>query len=155
MVSKAVANFWQDFLASQGLSAGELQYEEAWAFGNSPEMADELSALVLAGTKTGTSSAQQIYQQLGEPLPAVDAYSILLDGQNQPVCVVKTNSVTVLPFLAVDETQALKEGEGELSLAYWRQVHQAFWEETLPYYGLTFSPEMSVVYEEFAVVYRA
>ncbi|EEJ5958670.1 ASCH domain-containing protein, partial [Salmonella enterica] len=42
---------------------------------------------------------------------------------------------------------AALEGEGDLSLAYWQAAHRAFFERE----G-NWSPEMELVYEEFAVL---
>ena len=48
---------------------------------------------------------------------------------------------------------AYKEGEGDKSLTYWRQVHEACFAEWLKEVGLTFTPESKVVLEEFRKVY--
>ena len=48
---------------------------------------------------------------------------------------------------------AFKEGEGDRSLEYWREVHKKFFRECLEEYGLEFSENMKVVCEEFEVVY--
>ena len=48
---------------------------------------------------------------------------------------------------------AFKEGEGDKSLAYWRQVHEEFFTEWMSEAGLTFTPDSKVVLEEFRKVY--
>lgn len=48
---------------------------------------------------------------------------------------------------------ASKEGEGDKSLAYWRQVHEKIFTQWLAEAGLEFSPESLVVLEAFKVVY--
>ena len=58
-----------------------------------------------------------------------------------------------LPFRDVSEDHAYKEGEGDRSLAYWRQVHEELFTKWLAEIGLSFSPESKVVLEEFQVVY--
>lgn len=50
-------------------------------------------------------------------------------------------------FDEVDETLARKEGEGDLSLNYWRTAHQEFFER----YGV-FDPQMGLLFTEFRVV---
>lgn len=154
MVSKQVQLYWQAFLTTQTRLKEVPELEEAWAFGDSPAMADELLDLVLSGQKTATSSAHAVYLKTKEALPKVDGYSIILDGRGEARCVVKTTRVSVLPFLDVSECDAAKEGEGDLSLAYWREEHETFWRTNLADYGLTFSQEMLVVFEEFQVVYH-
>ena len=48
---------------------------------------------------------------------------------------------------------AYKEGEGDKSLAYWRQVHEDFFKDCFGEAGLTFTPDSKVVLEEFRKVY--
>jgi uncharacterized protein YhfF len=62
----AVAAFWADARAALGLSG---TVPEAWSFGGTPEQADALLALVLAGTKTATAGALWDYEVNEEPLP--------------------------------------------------------------------------------------
>lgn len=142
--------FWQAFLADSGIN-NEKTYE-AWAFGDSPEMADELLGLVLEGTKTGTTSALAAYEYEQEPLPLVGSYSICLDGKGIPRCVIQTVAIKTVPFKEITAADAYKEGEGDRSLAYWRKVHQDFWERELVAYDMPFSDELLVLYEEFKVI---
>ena len=124
---------------------------DAWAFGAS---ADELADLVLCGEKTATSSAYELYKLENEPLPQAGSFDVILDSQDRAVCIVEITKVSVLPFNQVSADHAFKEGEGDKSLAYWQQVHQAFFTECLEEAGLEFSQEMGVVLEEFRKVYR-
>ena len=125
---------------------------EAWSFGGDP---DGLAALVLAGKKTATASAFPLYEAEGEPLPRAGEYSVILDSRDQALCVIRTTRVFVVPFRDVDRRQAWKEGEGDRSPEYWRQVHRDFFTRELAEAGLPFSEDMPVVCEEFELVYRA
>ena len=124
---------------------------EAWAFGADP---DGLAALVLRGEKTATSSAYDLYQLEGEPLPQAGLYDVLLNAREEAVCVLRTTRVYVTAFDAVTPDHARREGEGDKSLAYWRQVHEAFFSDCLREAGLPFGPETRVVCEEFEVAFR-
>lgn len=121
---------------------------EAWGFGATPQQADELLALVISGVKVGTASALWDYEQAGEPLPRVGELSILLDGADVPRAVIETVAVEVVPFDQVDEEHAFAEGEGDRTLAQWREVHERFWrlhsENPRGY-----EPDMPVVCERF------
>ena len=122
----------------------------AWAFGVEP---DQLADLVLKGEKTATASAYDLYQIDGEPIPQAGTFDVILDGQGQAVCIIKVTKVTVVPFNQVSADHAFKEGEGDKSLAYWRQVHEELFTEWMAEAGLAFSEEMGVVLEEFCKVY--
>ena len=123
---------------------------DAWAFGVD---ADFLADLVLKGEKTATASAYDLYALEDEPLPQEGTFDVILDSQDQAVCIVEITRVFVQPFNQVSEQHAYKEGEGDKSLAYWRQVHEDCFAEWLREAGLTFTPESKVVLEEFRKVY--
>jgi uncharacterized protein YhfF len=126
----------------------------AWSFGATPEQSDQLLALVLAGTKTATAGALWDYESDDEPLPEKGALSILLDGAGHPQALVEITDVRVLPFDEVDEEHARLEGEGDLSLAHWREVHEQFFIDVATH-ERGFDPSMPVVLERFRVVYQA
>ncbi len=116
-----------------------------WSFGDNPQMADELVQLVLSGKKTATCTA--LAWHLAEPLPPVGSLQVITDGQNVPACVIQNTAQFIIRFDEVDETLAKKEGEGDLSLAYWRTVHQEFFEK----FGV-FDDKMWLIFEEFTVI---
>ena len=139
---------WNRFAEESKLD--DCEYE-AWAFGVD---ADSLAHLVVTGTKTATASAYPLYELEKEPLPLAGAYSVILDAKDNAVCVIQTTKVTVVPFNEVTADHAYKEGEGNRSLDYWREVHESFFTECLREAGLKFTPDMKVVCEEFVVVYK-
>lgn len=125
---------------------------EAWAFGATAEHADELLALVLVGTKTATASSLWDFEATGEAVPREGEHSILLDGAGEPRAVIETTRVRICPFAEVDAHHAHAEGEGDRTLAYWREAHERFWRE----YSENprgFAPDMPVVCEAFVLVY--
>jgi uncharacterized protein YhfF len=145
-----VSEFWQECLAAlAGLPHAE---PEAWAFGASPPQADELLALVLAGKKTGTASSLRDYAIDGDPVPAVGDLSIVLDGRGAPRALIRTTVVDIVLFRDVAADHALAEGEGDLSLEWWRGAHARFWtEHSSDPRG--FEPDMPVVCERFELLH--
>ncbi|MEL7974255.1 ASCH domain-containing protein [Isoptericola sp. F-RaC21] len=127
----------------------------AWSFGDSPELADELLALVLDGVKTGTAAAVWEYEAADEPLPRKGDLSIVLDGAGVPRVLIRTTQVETVPFAEVTAEHAAAEGEGDRSLADWREGHERYWRRTLAQIGREFDPTMPVVCERFKVLYRA
>lgn len=123
---------------------------DAWAYGDAP---DELARLTLAGKKRATASAFPLYQAEGEALPCAGEYSIILDSRGDAVCIVRTTRVSIVPFCSVSADFAAMEGEGDLSLRWWRQVHESYFTRVMKEAGLTFTQAMPVVCEEFEVVY--
>ena len=123
-------------------------------FGDSPELAATLCRLILAGTKTATCSSLWAWQHEGEALPLEGDCKIVCDAENQPQCIIRIDRVYQQAYSQVPSEFAWAEGEGDRSLAYWRQEHQRFFARTLPAIGRQFDPEMPLVCEHFSVIFR-
>jgi len=124
----------------------------AWSFGATPEQSTELAELVVDGVKTATASAAEDYSAEGETLPEPGLLGIVLDGDGHPRALVATTEVSVVAFDEVGEDHALAEGEGDRTLASWREGHERFFGEHDPH-GRGFRPDMPVVLERFEVLY--
>ena len=119
---------------------------DAWQMGDSPQLANELADLIKKGIKTASCGSFASYQQ-EESAPRIGSYNIILDGQNVPVCVIRLISMQLVRFCDVTEAFARKEGEGDLSLEYWKKEHQRFFSSEGH-----FSEDMELIAEEFEVV---
>lgn len=97
-------------------------YQDAvtFQFGDSPELADELLALVLSGAKTATCGALRDFNEK-EPVPEPGRRDVVLDGRGRPACAIETISIVIQRFDEVDEAFALAEGEGPYDA--WRSGH--------------------------------
>lgn len=124
----------------------------AWAFGATPEQADELLALVLDGTKTATASALWDYEAEGEDLPTEGSLGIVVDSSGIPRALVVTSRVRTVPFDEVDEAHAHAEGEGDRTLDHWRRVHEDFFTQHASH-DRGFARDMPVVLEELRVLH--
>lgn len=122
----------------------------AWQFGSKP---NELAELVLLGIKTATASAFPLYEIDGEALPKVGDYGVFLDSNDEAMGIVRTSKVYFAPFMEVSAEHAFKEGEGDRSLAAWREIHQRVFTKWLLEYDLDFDENILVVCEEFHLVY--
>ncbi|MBS3183297.1 ASCH domain-containing protein [Leucobacter manosquensis] len=149
-VDAAVVRFWEERRAED--PALPEDFPEVWAFGAIPEHADQLLELVLAGTKTGTASSLWDYEASGDPVPAVGDFSIILDGSGAPRAVLETTRIETVPFCDVTAEHARSEGEGDRTLADWRDTHERYWRR----YSENergFEPDMPVICERFSVRY--
>jgi uncharacterized protein YhfF len=147
--------YWQGYLAT--LPADSPIHDEEYmaeGWGDSPRLADELGALIVAGTKTATCSALWEYETESEPVPESGVKIIVLDGNGDPLCIVETTEVEVRSYGEVDAQFAYEEGEGDRSLEYWRDAHWTFFSRTLPEIGREPTMDMPLVCERFRVIYR-
>jgi uncharacterized protein YhfF len=150
-----IQKYWQDFLSTLPADSpyrSKSYISEGW--GDSPQMADELGALIAAGVKTATCSALWEWEEEGESPPEVGTVTVVIDGSDRPLCIVETVEVTIRRYNEVDEDFAREEGEGDLSLQYWREAHRRFFSRYLPKIGREFSEDMPLVCERFRLVYR-
>ncbi|MBA2712697.1 MAG: ASCH domain-containing protein [Rubrobacteraceae bacterium] len=155
MEEKRNGAYWHSYLNTLPADSpvrNEEYVAEAW--GDSPRLADELGALIVAGTKTATCSALWEYEAEREPLPKVGLKTIVLDGDGDPLCIVETTEVEVRPYYEVDAGFAFEEGEGDRSLDDWRDAHWRFFSRTLPGIGKEPNMDMPLVCERFRVIYR-
>jgi uncharacterized protein YhfF len=117
---------------------------EQFSFGDSPELADELAELVLAGTKRATCWAAS-----DGPKTRVGEQWVVLDGSGVPIAVIETIELTQRCFDQVDAAFAFEEGEGDRTLASWRRAHRN-------YFGRqgTFASNMLLYCERFRLLAR-
>ncbi|MCW5657855.1 MAG: ASCH domain-containing protein [Burkholderiaceae bacterium] len=130
------------------------RFYEAFAFGDSERMADELAQLVLAGTKRATASLAWTYEVEHKPRPQAGDLSIVTLASGRPVCIIETTAVDVVPFDEVTEDFAATEGEDDGTLASWRRGHAAFFARDCARIGREPHPRMEVLCERFRVVYQ-
>ena len=117
-----------------------------FSFGDSPAMADELLALVLAGTKTATCGALTSFGP-SEPMPEAGRRDLVLDGSGNPAAIIETQTVKICRFDEVDADFARDEGEGDGTLEFWRDAHRAYFERNGGW-----SASMMVVCERFRLI---
>ncbi len=139
------AGFWRSFVDATGIDGPYT----AFGFGSDPEMADELGLLVRDGPKRATTSLLSEYEDDEEPIPSVGDLSVVLDDRDDPLCVIRTTKVEVRPLGLVDEAFAWVEGEGDRSLAYWREAHIRFFANE----GRPVDDDTPVVLETFEVLW--
>jgi len=86
------------------------------SFGDSPELSEELLALIRIGRKRGGASLLWAWEADGETLPCMGHREVVLDHRGEPVFVTRVTEVQVVPFDRVGADFAAREGEGE---AHW------------------------------------
>lgn len=138
--------YWQAFLQQHP----EAVLYETFQFAGGGTIGDTLGALVVAGTKTATCSAYDLYEKEGDALPEVGHYSIVLNSREEVLALIQTTHVEIVPFNEVSEEFALAEGEGDYE--DWWEGHVRFFSQLLPQYDVPYREDMLVVCERFRVV---
>lgn len=150
-----VEAYWDKFLSTLPEdSPYQAKTFTAEGWGIDSGMADRLGTLIVNGTKTATCSALWEWEAEGEAVPEMGAVTIVLDGRGEPIGIVETNEVTIRKYNEVDADFARDEGEGDLSLRYWREAHRSVFSRTLPKISKEFSEDMPLVCERFRLIYK-
>jgi uncharacterized protein YhfF len=125
------------------MTAPDLTGLEHFAFGDSPQIADDLLGLVLAGVKTGTCWPASE----GLKGSAEGARYVVLDSTAQPRAIIESVRLEQRRFDEVDADFAHSEGEGDRSLATWREIHEACFTRQGAY-----APDMLLWCERFRLI---
>lgn len=152
-IPPSLQTFWNAFDAAT-VAADLTRFYEVCIFGDSEQLADELAALVLSGVKRATAGSVWSYEAEGKRLPAPGDLSIVTSWAGQPLCVIETSSVVVLPFNQVSAEFAAIEGEGDGSLEFWRKAHLDYFERECHAASKVFTEDMLISCEQFRVVYQ-
>lgn len=155
MTEEAIKAYWQRFLSTLPEdSPYRTRTYSPGGYGDNPQLANELIELVLLGKKTATCSSLWEKEAEGKPLPNVGDLWVELDGDGNPVCITETTEVTIRKYNEVDADFARAEGEGNLSLSYWREAHRNYFSRVLRKMGREFSEDIPLVCERFQLIYK-
>jgi uncharacterized protein YhfF len=121
-------------------------------YGDSPALSCDLIELIRQGRKRATSSLLWSYEHDGEPLVSAGMHELVVAWDGIPELLTKIVQVDIRPFTQVSEVHAMLEGEGDLSLAYWRDVHWAFFTRECRRIARDPSPDMAIVCVQFELL---
>ena len=148
MLHPSISRLWDRYRATKVGAPSEPPLAEH--FCDNEVDANTCVDLVLAGVKRATASALASYHEDREPLPEPGKLLIVTNWAGEAKAIIRTHTVTVRRFGDVPATFAILEGEGDGTLAWWRDAHRAFWERTLP--GHTLDDDLLVICEEFELI---
>ena len=150
-LSLAVRSYWRDFCTATGIDA--TTPFRAWYFGDSAAMAHELVELVLHGPKRATAGLSEFNDQMPLVKPVAGGYSIVTELDGTPRGVIRTTGLEQRPFSEVDAAFAWDEGEGDRTLADWKDGHRRFFTGELARLNRGFDESMLVDLERFELLY--
>ncbi|MBA4549928.1 ASCH domain-containing protein [Thermoactinomyces intermedius] len=96
-------------------------------------------------------SALIFYELAKEPLPSTGDDSIIL-SKDEPVAIIQTIDVKIMPMNEVPEDFAIAEGEEDRTYQYWKETHEKFFQEELRKIGREFSEGLLLVCERFKLI---
>lgn len=155
--TSATRAFWQVACATTGIDPATTHHAGTFAEPRNPERTsflDELSRMATEGRKRGTAHMKLHFEHETIPMREPGDCWIVTTCAGEPLCVVRITAVAVTPFDQVGETFAASEGEGDLSVAHWRQAHLAYFQDQCAMWDEVWRDDMPIVCESFELAYR-
>lgn len=96
------------------------------AHGDSPILSASLLALTRCGRKRAGAGLRWAFEAEAAPLAVPGRIGLVVDRLNEAALVCRVTEVQVVPFNEASAEFAAIGGEGDGSLAHWRDAHWAF-----------------------------
>jgi uncharacterized protein YhfF len=141
-----------DILREDGFTLPATTARVGW-FGDGPELARTLGDLVRKGVKTASAGLLWEWETQGASLPRIGDVEIIIDWNSRPLAVIEMTEVRVLSFEQVDAAFAHDEGEGDRSLATWREKHWRYFTQRCACLNHAPTPTMPVVCQRFRLLH--
>lgn len=96
------------------------------SFAHPGPLRDALIADLLTGRKRATVSLFNDYPALRD-MPQPGELQVVLDSREEPVAILETTEVQVVPIGEIREEFVAADGASFASVAHWREVHEDLW----------------------------
>lgn len=131
------------------------QPTSAFHFCDNVEDANICADLVVAGQKRATASSLAELELAGLPLPAIGELSLITDGHGRARAIIRTTQVDIRRLGDVDADFAIAEGEGDLSMEWWRTAHDAYFNRVLAGSAYRVDDDLLIACEHFICLLTA
>lgn len=152
MENTTARNLWGDFL-DQHLEYAFAQEPRVICLSEDKLDTDRQLELILSGKKRAFSHSLLGMQYRNEKLPKIGDFTIITDNQGVAKCILRTVAVRLKPYFSIRESYAKIEGEGDLSLPYWKEMHWERITQELEEYQRVPRESMIIVCEYFDKVF--
>lgn len=149
-MNSSCRDMWREWLAfSDALKASDADFS-VWQYRNNID-ADTYSQLILSGEKRAASRSLWDLKLSDKSLPEAGKFNMVVDGQDDAQCIIRTTRVDVVPFHSITEEHIKLEGFDTIDK--WRTSFENYCKEAFKNASYSFSDDMPVVCARFAVVY--
>ena len=145
-------NYWDKF-QNQNPEYKTKNQPQSFYFGDNKKVADECAELVVEGVKKATSPSVWWFKKYGEKFPKPGDLAIVTNWEGEPKAIIETIKVELVKFKDITPEYASMEGEGDKSLKYWKEVHEAYYKREMEPCGDRFDENMIIVCEYFKTIY--
>lgn len=152
--SERIDAFWSACRAAYGI-AGEHAHIGPFSVPRHAPYQDMLLDLVRSGAKRATARLDMEFERWSIPRRAPGDHWVVLSAEGEPRFLIRVTDTAVIPFDEVPESFAAREGEGDGSLAYWREVHRDYFVLLCREWGVEWRENLPVFCEGFELVAAA
>lgn len=138
---------WQRY-RKQNPDAPQQPYE-SFHFCDNEEDADICADLVVRDIKRATAASVAELERAGIRQPVVGDVSVVTRWNGEAVAIIKTTHIEIRRLDDVDEAFAAREGEGDGTLKWWREMHEAYYNRALAGSGISVDGDLLIVCEHF------
>ena len=149
--------FWQQACEATGIDPATQHHAGTFAEPDGDgdaEFIGELARMARDGRKRGTAHMRLHFEHEGIRMREPGDCWIVTTTAGKPLCVVRITNVAITPFKDVGPEFAASEGEGDLSVAYWRDAHLGYFKRQCRQWGHEWQDDQPTVCENFELVYR-
>ena len=108
--------------------------------------------LILAHQKRGTAHMAMDFEINNIPRRVTGDYWVILDPSENPIGLVRVTDVYESTFLSVPVSFSVQEGEGDMSLRFWREAHRDYFVLQCEKIGIKWDESCVVVCESFELI---
>jgi len=153
MENASARNLWGDFLDAHLEFASHPAPEVIRLYDNQTD-ADAAVDLVCREIKRARTLSLKGLQLRQKALPKAGDFYVLVDWKGSARAILRSTSVKLIPFFAVREDHARLIGEGDRSLAHWKEHQWECLERELSALGAQPSQSMIMVFEAFELRFK-
>jgi len=147
-----VEALWKEF-SSKNSEIKTTDIPLSFYFCDNEKDANECAELVIKGIKQATATSLWWFKKNNKPLPKVGNQYIVTDWNGDSKAIIETSKIELTSFNEITPEFAKTEGEGDKSLKYWKEVHQAYYTREMKLYNEKFDENMIIVCEYFKTIY--
>lgn len=146
----SVLQIWNDYRAAN--PAAPVDVPLSFHFCDNESDADLCAELVAAKRKRATAISLAELELAGDLIPCPGDYAIVTTWAGQAKALIRTVSVEIRRFSEVDAAFAKDEGEGDLTLEWWRTAHEAYYRRVLAGSPYIVNGDLEIACERFELL---
>jgi uncharacterized protein YhfF len=155
--SEAVKAFWRACKDEHGITVDEFHARSLAdpvilePGGQALDLSDH-PRLMRAEKKNGTAHMVMDFERNNIPRRHPGDYWVILSPEAEPLILVRVTRVEEVAFKDVSQAWAEVEGEGDISLRWWREAHLAYFCRQCELWGVAWTEDHPIVLETWKLI---